>query len=95
MITGRHDVYLTVSEFADMIGRSEKTIRNWVSEGRLTAIHLCGVPLIAMSHIETLIAGVPPATAAGGKRALELSHHMTLDGKRAVPERRTKEKTNG
>lgn len=87
MIVGRHDTYLTLPEFATSIGRSEKTVRNWVAAGELTFVHLCGVPLVSIAMLENLISGVVPTSAEGGKLALKLLNRIDRGGRRATPER--------
>ena len=85
MITGRTDTWLTVEEFAAMIGLEVKTIRNWVSEGRLQFVYLCSVPLISMTMVENLITGTAPSGAANGELALRLSNRMDRNGRTAAP----------
>lgn len=85
MITGRTDTWFTVEEFAAMIGLEMKTVRNWVSEGRLQFVYLFSVPLISLTMIENLITGTAPSGAADGKLALRLSNRMDRDGRRATP----------
>lgn len=72
MIVGRNDTWLTISEFAEMIGRSEKTIRNWASQGRIQFVHLCGAPLVSLRIIETLIATHADAYPENAELALRL-----------------------
>lgn len=72
MIEGKIDTYFTVEEFAAMVGRSEKTIRNWAAEGRLVFADLCGVPMIRLSAIENLITGDAPKEARTGRLANRL-----------------------
>ena len=55
MIEGRDDRYVTIAEFAAMIGRSPKTIANWGAAGKLPFVRLCGVPLISVRAVEDLI----------------------------------------
>ena len=88
MISGRNDTYFTVSEFAGMVGRSEKTVMNWRTEGRIQFVSLCGVPLIALSMVENLITGAAPAGADAGGAALRMINRTSRDGRRAAPERR-------
>lgn len=87
MITGRRDTYYTVAEFAAMIGREEKTVRNWAAEGRLQFVHLCGVPLVPLSMIENLLAGAAPATATDGMAAMRMMNRADRRGRRAIPEK--------
>lgn len=49
MIQGKRDTYFRVDEFAVMIGRAEKTVRNWAAAGRLAFVYLFGVRL----HVQT------------------------------------------
>lgn len=72
MIKGTSDTYFTLAEFARMLERSEKTIRNWVSEGRIVPCDLCGVTLFRLSAIENLITGDVPRTAPKGRLARRL-----------------------
>ncbi len=69
MIVGKDDTYFTVEEFAEMIGRSPNTVRNWASSGKIRFVHLCGVPLIALTTIENLILDTVPAGASDGRLA--------------------------
>ena len=64
---------------------SEKTLRNWVSIGKLQFVHFCGVPLISMTMIENLITGTAPAGTSDGRLALRLSNRMDRNGQRAAP----------
>ena len=72
MIQGRQDTYFTIDELAQMIGRSPKTVKNWITEGKLHALHLVGVPMIAMSHLESLLTGFVPPEAKDGLTALAM-----------------------
>lgn len=72
MIVGRHDTFLTIAELAAMIGREPKTVRNWIAEGKLKAVHLVGVPMLAMSHLESLLTGYVPDDAKNGQKALRM-----------------------
>ena len=72
MIQGRHDTYLTIDEFAQMINRSSKTIRNWHSEGKIQFVYLCGVPLISLLMIENLLEGRMPVGCKKGELAARL-----------------------
>jgi hypothetical protein len=94
VITGKRDTYLTVAEFAAMIGRDEKTVRNWSAEGRLRFVHLCGVPLISLRMLERLIEGVAPERADDGLAALKLMNRADRDGRRAARETRRKRSEN-
>jgi len=87
VITGRKDIYFTVLEFASMIGREEKTVRNWAAEGRLQFVHLCGVPLVPLSMIENLIGNEVPPTATDGKTAMRMMNRADRKGRRAIPEK--------
>lgn len=89
MIAGRHDTYFTIEEFAAMIGREAKTVRNWAAEGRLRFAHLCGVPLVSLQAVESLIAGTAPAHAADATTALRLMNRADRAGRRAIPGRRS------
>ena len=90
MIQGRHDTYYTVQEFAEMVGRSPKTVRNWASSGRIVFVHLCGTPLVSLSTIENLITGHVPLGAEDGKLALQMMKRSTSQGHRQQPEKRGK-----
>jgi hypothetical protein len=57
MIQGRTDTYFTVEEFAEMIGRSPKTVTNWAAQGKLRFVYLCGVPLVSLALVEQQIDG--------------------------------------
>jgi hypothetical protein len=92
MIVGRKDTWFTVPEFAAMIDRSEKTVHNWASEGTIQFAHLCGVPLVSMAMIETLITGHVPDGARDGDLALELMNRMAPDRTRVPPEKRNRRK---
>lgn len=87
MITGRKDTYFTVDEFAAMIGREAKTVRNWAADGRLQFVHFCGVPLVPLSMIENLIGNVVPPTAADGRAAMRMMNRADRKGRRAIPEK--------
>jgi hypothetical protein len=60
VIAGRADTWLTVDEFGAMIGREVKTVKNWISAGRLAVVDLFGVPLISLAMVEGMLAGAPP-----------------------------------
>lgn len=92
MITGRTDTWLTIDEFAAMVGRSSKTVMNWAAEGKIQFAYLCGVPLVSMRVIETLITGHMPEGAGSERLALELMGRMTADGSPVAPERRRRRK---
>ena len=62
MIVGKLDSYLTVAEFAAMVGREPKTVENWAAQGKLRFVHLCGVPLVSLRQVESLIEGRVPGT---------------------------------
>ena len=64
MIKGRNDTFLTVEEFAEMIGREPKTVKNWASRGKIRLVSLCGVPLISLNMIENLIEGRPTSSGS-------------------------------
>jgi hypothetical protein len=87
MITGRADVYFTVAEFAAMIGREEKTVRNWAAEGRLQFVQLCGVPLVSLHAVENLITGVATPTATDGMAAMRMMNRADRGGRRATTEK--------
>ena len=70
MIVGKHDTYITLDELAAMIGRETKTIRNWIADGKLHALYLVGVPMIAMTHLENLLTNHVPEPAKSGRTAL-------------------------
>lgn len=72
MIVGKHDTYLTLDELAAMIGRETKTIQNWISDGKLHALYLVGVPMIAMTHLENLLTNYVPESAKSGRTALAM-----------------------
>ena len=72
MIEGRHDTWYTIDEFAAMIGRDAKTVRNWASKGKLRFAHLCGVPLVSMRMVENLIEGRVATGRDGGEVARRL-----------------------
>ena len=95
MITGRKDSFFTIAEFASMIGREEKTVRNWAAEGRLQFVHLCGVPLVSLSMIENLIGNVVPPTATDGLPAMKMMNRATRAGRRAVPEKHRSSSASG
>jgi len=58
--------YLTLSEAAEWLALDEKTLRRWISQGRLTAYRV-GPKLIRLDggEIESMIRVVP---TAGGER---------------------------
>jgi hypothetical protein len=87
VITGKHDTYLTPAELATMVGRSEKTVRNWACDGRLQFVYLCGVPLISMKTIESMITGTAPASPASADGALRIIGRRDRMGRRTQPER--------
>ncbi len=87
MIVGKLDTYYTVAEFAAMVGRSEKTIRNWASEGRVQFAQLCGVDLVSLTMVESLITGRLPHDAGDGVLALKLTNRIDRQGRRTKPER--------
>ena len=68
-LAGAHKPYYTVDEVAAMTGRSEYTVRRWISEQRITATRITGTGprgrlLIARDQLDRLIAsgmgaGVP------------------------------------
>lgn len=55
MIVGKRDTYYSVAEFAQMIGRSPRTIENWASEGRIKFNRIFGVPMISLRAIEDIL----------------------------------------
>jgi predicted transcriptional regulator len=89
MIRGTSDTFYTVPEFARLVGRTEKTIRNWASEGRITLVHLCGVPLVSLKMVENLIGHY--ITNEHSEEALEL----LLARDRSGPAKRRKPRKRG
>ena len=87
MIAGRTDSWFTVDELSKILGRSVKTLENWRSEGRIQFVSLCGVPLVALSHIENLITGVVLRGTDEGSAALRMMNRTDRNGRRAAPER--------
>lgn len=63
-----------------MIGRSEKTLRNWASEGKLQFVNLFGVQLISCRMIENLL------THARGTQDGELARRLMGMGRRPKAE---------
>ena len=92
MIVGKHDTYFTLSEFAEMIGRSEKTVQNWVSDGRLQFAYFCNVPLISMAMVESLIAGNPAEPRPGAEAAMRAIGRRDRVGQRTTPERHCRQR---
>jgi hypothetical protein len=72
VIQGRNDTYLTVEEFAAMIGRSPRTVQNWASKGQLKFRYIFGVPLISLRAIENIIEQEAPPNARDGRLAVRL-----------------------
>ncbi len=69
LLSGRRKEHYVVEEVAAMTGRSEYTVRRWVSQGQLRAIRISeggprGRLLIPRAEIERLV-----AAAKGGKIA--------------------------
>jgi hypothetical protein len=87
MIQGRHDTYYTVEEFAGMVGRADKTIQNWVAQGRMRFVYLCGVPLVSLREVEQLIEGRIPEGAERGLPAARMMNRADRVGRRQEPER--------
>jgi hypothetical protein len=71
-----------------MIGREEKTVRNWAAEGRIQFAYLCSVPLVALSMVETLISGAAPTTPGAADAAVRIIGRRDRGGRRTDPERR-------
>ena len=92
MISGRTDTWFTVEEFAAMVGRSEKTIMNWASEGRLQFAELCGVKLVALSMIENLITSYGPVATPSAEAALRIIGRRDRAGRRTAPERHPRQR---
>lgn len=92
MIVGRRDTWFTVPEFAGMIGRSEKTVRNWACDGRLQFVYLCGVPFVVLSMIENLFTGEPATAMQHAEAALRATGRRDRDGRRTEPERRRRQR---
>lgn len=55
MIEGKRDTYYTIDEFAQMIGRSPRTVMNWGSEGRIRFHRLFGVPFVSLRALEDIL----------------------------------------
>jgi hypothetical protein len=92
VIPGRNDTFFTVEEFAGMIKRSEKTVQNWASDGRLHFVYLCGVPLISMAMVESLIAGKAPDAGPAAEAALRAIGRRDRDGLRTEPDRHRRQR---
>lgn len=65
LVKGRVKSHLTVSEVAEITGRSAFTVRRWVGEGRLPATRIdAGGPrgrlLIKQEHLEQFLSGLRP-----------------------------------
>lgn len=87
MIVGRNDTWLTVKEFAAMIDHEPHTVQNWASQGRIQFADLCGVKLVALSTIESMISGHVPAAPGSGNAALRVIGRRDRRGRRTEPER--------
>ena len=59
-LAGRTKSHLTVAELARQVGRSEYTVRRWITEGRITATRVAGTGpkgrlLIAREQLNKLV----------------------------------------
>lgn len=95
MIQGRSDTWFTIEEFAAMIGREPKTLLNWTSEGKIMFADLCGVRLVALSMIESMIAGHVRPSDDAGELALRMIGRLDRHGRRVEPERHRRRPKGG
>jgi hypothetical protein len=92
VIQGKRDAYFRVDEFAVMIGRAEKTVRNWAADGRLAFVYLFGVPLVSLALVESLIDGRAETSTVAGDAALRVIGRRDRAGRRTEPERHRRQR---